>query len=169
VLWFSVWMATQTSVVHDGWKLGDELSDCATSWDAWNKGRPDQQVTFFNAPGKGMPRTKDAPLLPRRVRIELELERPVDLKKRTRLAAEVTVEGSQLVVRDGRKVPARDALILVDEEWMRVLAVDENRVSVERARRGTRAALHAAEALVHYGWNSVREVSIDMTREDWDL
>jgi hypothetical protein len=169
VLWLDVWYATQTSVVHDGWSLGEELSDCSASWDAWNRGRPNAERTFLNRAPAGMPQAKDLPILPRRIRIELELERPEDLKFRTRLAAELGADAGQLEVRDGRRLPPRDAHVLVGEEWMRVLSVDGERISVERARRGTRAVAHPRDALVHHGWPIAREIPLAMTREDWDL
>jgi prepilin-type N-terminal cleavage/methylation domain-containing protein len=170
VLWFDAWFASQTSILHGGWELGNELPDCAASWDAWGKARPDPELTPFNLPAAGMPQAKDVPLLPRRVRIELELERESDLRTRTTLALPATDDASQLEVRDGRKVPA-DAgrMILVGVEWMEVLAVSGNVVSVGRGRRGTRATEHPADALVHHGFRSVREIPIDVTREDWDL
>lgn len=169
VLWFELWFASQTSIVHDGWELGDELRDCASSWDAWDRARPDAEITVFNRPAVGMPRAKDVPLLPRRVRIALELERPRDLRFRTRLARSVGPEEGILTVRDGRRLPAAGAMILVGDEWMQVLSVDGERVSVQRGRRATPAREHPAEALVHHGWRTEREISVDMTREDWDL
>jgi len=169
VLWFDVWFASQTSVVHAGWKLGDGLADCAASWDAWDRARPDPELSIFNRPAAGMPKAKDVPLLPRRVRVELELERPRDLRFRTRLALAANVEDTALVVRDARRLPEPGAMILLDDEWMRVVSVAEPRVMVERARRATRATTHAAETLVHHGWRVVREVPVDVTREDWDL
>jgi len=169
VLWFQVWFATQTSILHEGWKLGDGLEDCSASWDAWNKARPSTEVSVLNLAPAGMPQAKDVPLLPRRVRIELELERPRDLRFRTRLAAAAAVEDGTLVVRDGRRVPENDAMIRVGDEWMRVLAVNGDRVTVERGRRATRPTAHPVEALVHHGWRVRRELTVDMTREDWDL
>jgi prepilin-type N-terminal cleavage/methylation domain-containing protein len=169
VLWFNAWFATQTSVVHEGWELGPELEHCASSWDAWNKGRPSSEQCAFNTVPAGMPHAKDVPLLPRRVRLELELERPRDLKLRTRLANAANVEDATLSLRDGRRLPPVGEAILVDDEWMVVRAVNENRVTVERGRRGTRATTHPVDALVHYGWRAVREIPVAMTREDWDL
>ena len=169
VLWFEILCATQTTILHDGWELGADLKHASASWDAWNKGRPEVEAAALNLAPTGMPQAKDVPLLPRRVRIALELERPRDLRLRTRLTQAVNVQDGTLVVRDGRKLPAPGALILVDEEWMEVVAVNEGRVSVRRGQRSTRAATHAAEALVHHGWRLVREVPVDMTREDWDL
>jgi len=73
VLWFNLWFATQTSVVHEGWELGPELQHCSASWDAWNRARPSTENCAFNTAPTGMPSAKDVPLLPLRVRIELEL------------------------------------------------------------------------------------------------
>src|SRR5262245_39583123 len=145
VLWFNLWFATQTTVLHDGWEIGQELADATASWDAWDKGRPEPETSAFNLKAAGMPKAKDVPLLPRRVRIELELERPRDLRYRTRLVHAVNVQDATLVVRDGRKLPAPGAMILVDEEWMSVLVVSGERVTVERGRRGTKATTHAAD------------------------
>lgn len=174
VLWFELWFATQTTLLHDaagnrGWELGDELEHCASSWDAWKRARPNAEVTFLNQPAAGMPTAKDVPLLPRRVRIQLELERPRDLRFRTRIATAVGVEDATILVKDARRIPAENAMLLVDDEWLRVLSVNGDRLTVERGRRGTRPAAHAAETLVHHGWRVVREIPIDMTREDWDL
>lgn len=169
VLWFEVWYATQTSLVHEGWELGDSLADCSASWDAWSKGRPSEERSFFNQPPAGMPAVKDLPVLPRRVRLMLELERPEDLRFRTRLAAELATEATSIEVRDGERLPGRDAMILIGEEWMRVLSVSGERVSVERGQRGTRAVAHPRDSLLHHGWPLVREIPVAMTREDWDL
>lgn len=169
VLWFETWYATQTSILHEGWTLGDGLAHCSASWDGWNRARPDPELSLLNQPPAGMPQAKDTVLLPRRIRVALELERPRDLRTRTRLATAANVEDGTLVVRDGRKLPAAGGMILVDDEWMRVVAVSGERVTVERGRRATRATTHAAEALVHHGWRLVREIPVDMTREDWDL
>ena len=169
VLWFNAWFASQTSIVHEGWKLGDEMKDCAASWDAWNKGRPNRELSLFNLPAGGLPQAKDVPILPRRVRVELELERPADLRNRTRLAVSANVGDGQLDVHDGQRLPREGAYVRLDDEWMKVLAVNGNRLAVQRGQRGTRAAAHPAEVLVHYGWPVVREIPVDMTREDWDL
>lgn len=169
VLWLSFQFATQTSIVHDGWTLGGKLEDCAASWDAWNRGRPDLDVSPWNEAGAGMPPVKDLPLLPRRIRIELEIERPDDLVRRTRLRNAAETNMTSLVVEDGNRLPPVGSMILVDEEWMEILSVAGPRVSVRRGARGTRPRLHGAGARVHYGHSLVTELRVPLHRDDWDL
>jgi hypothetical protein len=168
VLWFEVWFATQTTILHQGWNLGDEVSDCAASWDAWRKARPNAEVSILNQEPIGVPEPRESPLLPRRVRVTLELERPIDLRQRTRLALELTDDAHSLRVRDGRKIPV-GSMILLDDEWLKVRSVEGDTVVVERGQRATRPALHKVGTLVHHGARAVRELVIDMTREDWNL
>ena len=164
-----VWYASQTSIVHDGWEVGDGLEDCATSWDAWNLGRPNDELTERNTPAAGMPDVSGEPLLPRRLLVTVELERPVDVKRRATLIAACSSESNELVVDDDSRVPERDAMVLVDEEWMKVLRVGSGYVSVLRGQRGTRPALHEAGSIVHWGVPMKREIPIPTVREDWDL
>ena len=170
ILWFGMLFATQTSSVHDGWRVGPELDCTATSWDAWARSRPEKGAHPWNEPGAGMPRIKNRPLLPRRVRIELELERPSDRARRTALAAPVEVGDAGILVDDGERIPREeDSFVLVDSEWMRVRSIDGRTVAVDRGQRGTRTAMHAAGSRVHYGLRIVREVPIATYREDWNL
>jgi len=169
VLWFEPWFATHTSVLRDGWTLGPELGDCAASWDARDAGRPDPALSWLNEPAAGMPVVDDRPHLPRRVRLTLEVERPADLRHRARLAAGVDRESGRILVDDEARLPEAGGWILVDEEWMRLGPVSRGSAAVERAGRGTRAAAHAAGALVHHGTRLVREVPVGTSREDWDL
>ena len=169
VLWFETWYAAQTSIVHDGWSLGDKLSDCASSWDAFNRARPKLEVSYLNTPAAGMPTTSDLPLMPRRVRVLLELERPADLKYRTRLDVDIDDEVTSLGVGDEARVPDKGRMILVDEEWMQVLSKSRGRVTVVRARRGTRPVLHQAGTLIHFGNPMSREIPVPVMREDWNL
>jgi prepilin-type N-terminal cleavage/methylation domain-containing protein len=170
VLWFDAWFASQTSILHGGWELGNELPDCAASWDAWGKARPDPELTPFNLPAAGMPQAKDVPLLPRRVRIELELERERDLKRRTRLARLLEPGDSALALDDITRVPReRGRHVRVDAEWMEVLSASGNTLSVRRGARGTRPTLHKSGALVHHGETVVREVPLSIQQEDWGL
>jgi hypothetical protein len=173
VLWLGVLFATQTSIVHDQWKIegGRDCLDCAaTSWDAWNRARPDPDVHAWNEPGAGMPKARGRALLPRRVRFELELERPLDRLRRTTLAEPIEIGDTALPVDDPARIPREeDAFVLVDAEWMRVVSVDGRNVAVERGQRGTKAASHKAGAMVHHGLRLVREIPIATYREDWNL
>jgi hypothetical protein len=58
--------------------------------------------------------------------------------------------------------------VLLDAEWMRVVAIDGDRLVVERAPRGTTAVPHGPSSLVHWGLRLVREVPVANSREDWN-
>jgi len=177
VLWLGMQFATESSSLHDDWRTGSDPADVVASWDAWNRGRPDADAHWWNEPAAGMPAAGDRPRLPRRVRFELELERPGDLKRRTRLERLVDARASTLAVLDDERLPGvgpaaaaeREAprYVCVDAEWMRVLAVSAGAVQVQRGARGTTPRAHEAGALVHYGTTLVREVPIALHREDW--
>jgi len=169
VLWFECDLASQTSVVNDGWTLGDGPEDCATAWDAWARNRPDQSRSAYNAPAGALPSPDERPVLPRRVRVRLELEREADLLRRARVRAPCEAEDGRVEVDEGERLPEAGSFLLIDEEWMLVLSVTGNRASVKRAQRGTAARQHAAGALVHHGWPIVREVAVPLYRDDWDL
>jgi hypothetical protein len=170
LLWMGVLLATQTSVVHDGWKTGPDLDCAATAWDAWSRGRPDPDAHPWNEPGTGMPRARARPILPRRVRFELEFERELDRKRRTSLAETIEVGDAALLVDDGERIPREEgSFVLLDAEWMRVLSIDGRSVSVKRGERGTKIVGHARGAMVHYGLRLVREVPVATYREDWNL
>lgn len=170
VLWIACLFATQTSRLEDGWDISTEPDGVSASWDAWSRSRPDEQMHPWNEPVVGLPKARDLPLLPRRVAIELELERPTDRLRRTRLSSILETEGGGLVVDDGDRLPRGDAaFVLVDAEWMRITSVDGRQASVQRGQRGTTPVTHAVGALVHYGQRLVREVPIATYREDWGL
>jgi prepilin-type N-terminal cleavage/methylation domain-containing protein len=169
VLWVSFAFATQTSVVGDGWSFGAGLSDCTSSWDAWSRARPSPELSAWNEPHPGMPVADELPVLPRRVRVELEVERPSELRTRTRLTAAIPPEAREIEVGDERRLPPPGSLVLIDEEWVRITGRSGTRATVVRAQRGTRASGHAAGALLHHGAALVREVPIALHREDWDL
>jgi hypothetical protein len=169
VLWLGPLFASQTSDLSDEWTAGEDVGDCSVAWDARTAGRLDEGLTALNRPAAGTPRAKALPVLPRRVRIEVEIERSSDLRRRTALRDVVTPEGTTLVVRDGRHVPRAGAFLLIDEEWMELRHVAGERLTVVRGARGSRSTEHAPGALVHYGQRTVREVRIDAFREDWNL
>ena len=170
LLWMGVLFATQTSIVHDGWKLGPDLDAAATSWDAWGRARPDPQTHPWNEPASGMPAVRGRPLLPRRVRFEMEFERASDRTRRTTVATPVEIGDTGITVDDGEKIPREeDAFVLVEWEWMHVVSVDGKNVTVSRGERGTKIAEHPRGAMVHYGQRLVRELPIATYREDWNL
>ena len=105
-LWLSIWFADQTSVLKDGWSLGGAPRDCRASWDARELGRPDAEACGFNdAASDAGPRDPlAAPRLPRRARIELEVERAADLVLRPRLARALEPGEERLQVDDGRRL-----------------------------------------------------------------
>jgi hypothetical protein len=170
LLWMSVLFAAQTSIVHDGWHVTSGLESAAPSWDAWSRDRPDPEQHAWNEKTTGMPKAKTVPLLPRRVRIELEFERPQDRARRTTLVRAMDIADTGILVDDGDRIPREeDAYVLVDAEWMRVNAVDGKSVAVQRGMRGTKAETHAIGAMVHYGMRLTREVPVALYREDWNL
>ncbi|MCP3916718.1 MAG: hypothetical protein GY711_14275 [bacterium] len=170
VLWFGVQLAAQTSVVHDGWKLGSELASTTACWDAWNRGRPDLDVFEWNETHVGMPAAAGAPLLPRRVRIELEFERPRDRQRRTRILDTVERDAMFLTVENGDRIPKREGLfLLVDAEWLEVINVRGDTVNVKRGARATQPVAHDAGAMVHFGEPIVIEVPIPLYVDDWNL
>ena len=170
VLWLGVQMAGQTSVVHDGWSLGTDAEDAVAAWDAWNRARPDRDIHPWNAPWDYAPKAKDRPLLPRRVRIELEIERPQDRLRRTRLLRPLATEETSFTVDDARHLPDTDnAHVLIDGEWMEVVTRSGPELTVRRAARGTQALTHAQGSMVHWGQPTVREVVVSGYREDWNL
>lgn len=169
VLWMELLCASQATVLDDGWHTGEGTSDAATAWDAWTAGRADEDLTPLNRPSAGAPPADGVPVLPRRVRLSLELERERDLARRTRLAAPVGPLAKELVLVDPRFAPPAGVHARVGEEWVRVTASRAGRLAVERGARGTRALDHAAGELVHFGAASVREQRIDVLREDWNL
>ena len=170
LLWFGFEFATQTTSLGEGWHLGDQLSDAATSWDAWRKARPNATVHTWNEPGAGMPKAKKRALLPRRVRLELEFERPREAQRRTRLAEVLPLGANTMLVDDEKRLPTTaGAFVKIDGEWMKLSSVTGRSVGVQRGMRGTRAANHERGARVHFGETYLREIPIRLSQEDWDL
>jgi hypothetical protein len=181
ILWFDVRLATQTTVLGageglgaaaqgGGWRIGRELTDAATSWDAYSRGRPNVDVHVWNEPGAGMPPPDSVPHLPRRVRLELEIERERDRVRRTRLISSVEEDGVRIDVENGRalaELPGRFALVA--GEWLRIKSVDGDFAIVERAQRGTARRPLPAGSMVHFGEALVLEVPIVLHRDDWSL
>jgi type II secretory pathway pseudopilin PulG len=169
LLWFQPLMATQTSIVHDGWSIGGEQRDASTSWDAWEQDRADTTIHAWNQPNRGMARAEDRAVLPRRVRLEVEFERPVDRKRRAHTLTRIEQADVGIDVDDGQRLPGRGHHVKIDGEWMLVTRVSGDRLTVKRAQRGTEAMIHDPGAMVHWGLNLSREVPVALYREDWDL
>lgn len=168
VLWMQVLLAAQSSVVHDGWKPGHEPGDAATSWDAWDKGRPDASAVGWNQKHPACVPLRGRPALPRRVRLELEFERPSDRLRRTRTVDVVDVGDARIAVDDGARLPEPGAFVRIEAEWMQIVSVDGNSAAVKRGARGTTPRTHAKDALVHWGLPLSREVVVTTFREDWN-
>jgi hypothetical protein len=106
-------------------------------------------------------------VLPRRVRIDLEFERPTDRDRRTRLTEPIELGEARLRVDDGQRLPPVGSHVLIDSEWMKILSVDADTCTVARGQRGTAPLSHAAGAMVHFGEALSREVVVLTSREDW--
>ncbi len=169
LLWLQPLMATQTSIVHDGWDPGIEPAQAATAWDAWGEDRPDTTVHAWNQVSLIQPESDERGALPRRFRIELEFEREADLKRRARTSSLILVEDVAFPVSDGTRLPKPGGHIKIDGEWMQVTLISGDRVTVRRGQRGTQIVAHAPDSLIHWGLALVREVPVSLYREDWDL
>ncbi|MEM9378841.1 MAG: hypothetical protein AAGB93_02750 [Planctomycetota bacterium] len=171
VLWMRPLLATQTTMLGErGWTTGEGVAAAATSWDAWRRGRPDLDVTEWNEPSPGMPRRGARPLLPRRVLIELEIQRPQDRERAPRLL-ETTDEGTtSLLVTSGASLVRRVGThVLVGGEWLRVTAVRGDRITVRRGQRGTARRTLKEDALVLFGESVVIDVPVPLHEDDWRL
>lgn len=175
VLWCDVRLATQTTALDatkpdGGWRIGRELTDAATSWDAYGAARPNPDLHVWNEPAPGMPPPRAEPALPRRVRIELEVERPRDTARRTRVAVDAEPDDVSIAVENGdglAEVVGRH--VLVDGEWLLVKSVTGDSFIAERARRGSSRRRLPGGAMVHFGEPLVVEVPVALHRDDWAL
>jgi prepilin-type N-terminal cleavage/methylation domain-containing protein len=168
LLWMQVLCAARTSVVHDGWRLGNEPADACASWDAWGRERPDTSAVAWNQQHPGSLPVHGRPALPRRVRLEVEFERASDRTRRTRLLNVVDQADTRLSLDDGARLPEPGAFVLVDSEWMQLTSVEGDSAAVKRGERGTTARSHPSGALVHWGAPLAREVVVTTAREDWN-
>jgi hypothetical protein len=169
VLWVGMKFATQTSLLHDDWHLGRDLPDVLASWDAWKRGRANAQRHIWNEPSAFLPTVRETPLLPRRVRFEIEFERRGEHKLRTRVARYATAQDGGVEVDDALRLPEPNSFLLIDSEWMQLISSSGNTANVRRGQRGTQPAAHDVGAMVHYGHTVTREIAIGVCQEDWDL
>lgn len=169
VLDWRILFAGQTTVLAGGWRVGEDLRDAVLAWDARNAGRPDLEQTPLNRTHPAMPIYAGDPLLPRRLRIEFEFERPDDARRRTRLTAPFAADADELVVGEPEDLPAPGHLVLIGEEWVEIRAVRGSTAVVGRGRRGTRATAHEVGEPVRHAETVARELLVPMHREDWSL
>ena len=167
VLWCQILCAAMSSIVKDGWEIGLEPRDAAASWDARGAARPDRNSHPWNESHAAFQGTRSRVVLPRRVRIDLEFERPTDRDRRTRLTVPIELGEARLRVDDGQRLPPVGSHVLIDSEWMKILSVDADTCTVARGQRGTAPLSHAAGAMVHFGEALSREVVVLTSREDW--
>lgn len=169
VLWFGVGCAATTTLLDRGWDFGTGVSQAARSWDARGADRPDPADHLWNEPHPWSPRSTERPLYPRRVRLELEIERSSDRKRRTRLVDGVDSAANVLRVRDPSRLPREGEHVLVGEEWMEVRDVTGSLVTVTRGARGTTPAAHPEGARLAFGQRLLREIPLSVAREEWGL
>lgn len=168
ILWFGPACASQSTDLGAGWTLGTSRTSAVASWDAWSRERPNPLAHPWNERSPDAVIARGRPVLPRRVHFEIEIERPVDRLRRTRLVEPIDNQAQSLLVDDGERVlTGPDAHVLLDGEWMKVTSVDGRRVVVERGQRGTTAVGHDKDALVHWGLRLTTEVTIPAHREEW--
>ncbi|MEO0660141.1 MAG: hypothetical protein AAFZ87_01260 [Planctomycetota bacterium] len=168
VLWLEPLLATQTTDLVDGWRVRAGAETAATSWDAWRRARPDADVAGRNEPAPGMAPAGPRPLLPRSVRLSIEVVRPADRKRAPRLVDGAEAEATSLSVSSTKWLKgAVGRHVLVGGEWMLVRALSGDRVSVQRGRRDTRAAFHAADTRVLLGQRAVLDVPIALHDDEW--
>lgn len=177
VLWMRPLMATQTTHVipavekddRRAWTTGGTaIQDAATSWDAWGRGRPSVEVTDWNEPPVGMPRPGLKPLLPRRIRLELELQRASDLKRAPKLIDVLEETATTFEVTSGArlsKAVGRD--VMVGGEWMKVRSIRGDTVTVQRGTRSTKARLIPSGTKVLLGAAVVIDLPVVMYEDDW--
>lgn len=176
VLWMRPLMATQTSRLtpgedgKSGWSTERNPAGAATSWDAWRLGRPDPDLTVWNEPAAGMPRAGVRPLLPRRIRIELEIQRPGDFDRAPRLLESVDETAEFFTVTNGDALrPAVGGYVLVAGEWMELKRVVGDRAVVRRAARGTARRRLPLESRVLFGQPIDMDLPIALHEDNWRL
>lgn len=107
-------------------------------------------------------------VFPAKVRIEVTLEEAPAAGSTTVLEQAVDAKDDRLVLRDVGRLPPKGGFARIGSEWVEV--VDEPvgaSIKVERGRRGTTAAAHAAEDEVVVGRTFVVVVALPACREDF--
>jgi prepilin-type N-terminal cleavage/methylation domain-containing protein len=167
VLWWRLLFADRATQLSNGWRPGTEAGQAAEAFDARGLDRPDGErhplndLPSFAAGEPGELR------LPRRIRVELEFERPQDLARRPRLVAAADPESTRLEFDRAERLPQAGSHLLLGEEWVRLVGVAGRFADVQRAQRGTRRAHLASGTPAQFGRTIVRDVPVALYREDW--
>ncbi len=172
ILSLNVLAAAETSVIHEKWSPGVAMEEAAIAWDGRALGRPQLERHPFNERHRFLPAAGASPsaevLLPRRLRIELELEREADTRSRPALRAPADPESEFLVVTRPERLPSEaGAMVLVGEEWMQITSLREQRAFVKRGLRGTRIAGHRAGTPIQFGRPFSREIVLPLSGGGW--
>ena len=171
VLWLRPLLATQTTrTAASGWRVHDGLGTAATSWDAWRRSRPDVEASAWNEPAPGMPISGSRPLLPRAIRLEIEVQRASDRARAPRLVEAVEETRNTFEVSNGallERVVGRH--VLIAGEWVELASVSGDLATVRRARRGTSARPLSSGASVLFGEPLVIEIAVPVHDDDWRL
>lgn len=168
VLWFQPMMATPTSRLFDGWTIGPRAGDVASAWDGKGAGRPDPDLHVYNELPRYQSRSAEGTFLPRSVRIELEFESAKERGKRPFLSEALEPNAVRFEVSNGATLPRADGShVLIGGEWMQVVAVDGDYLTVQRGARATLPAPHVPGSVVHFGQPIVAEIPIPMYQDDW--
>lgn len=174
LLWCGVALAKQTTLIDPsrsdgGWDIGTTPGKASACWDAWQTGRLDEGVHEWNSPAVGMPTPGELPALPRQVRLEIEFERPLDRRRRTRTIEVLDASVNSFDVSNGERIPPVGRHIKVGPEWMQVTGRTRDRIRVKRGQRGTEPVHHDAGLMVHWGVPVITEVRVDQFNDSWDL
>jgi prepilin-type N-terminal cleavage/methylation domain-containing protein len=168
ILWLEVLCAAQTTRLEEGWQVGSNLESASPSWDARGGARlagTDLRENELHPALPGVPVSE--PLLPRRVRLAIELEREEEHRRRTYNLAAVEPAAEAFAVARPERLPAVGEYFLMGEEWLLLRGVEGNEVRVQRAQRGSRATLHGQRTPLQFGEVVVREFEIPWAKERW--
>ena len=183
VLWLQPLLATQTTRValptasdpappsgSSGWRIHDGLGTAATSWDAWRRARPDVEASVWNEPAPGMPSRGSRPLLPRAIRLEIEVQRAADRARAPRLLESVEETRSTFEVSNGSLLQrAVGRHVLIAGEWVQLVSVSGDLATVRRAQRGTAARALPSGTSLLFGEPLAIEIAVPVHDDDWRL
>ena len=162
VLWLGLTLRGEDTVSGT---IGSGPGQSRAAWDALGRGRPDGETVEANRTAVQVPGLGDQPVLPRQIRLQLEIESAEERERRPRLLDALDREQTTFELTRGDDLPASEDLHLrVGAEWMRVVNRDGDNVTVERGQRGTLASLHAQDTRVHFGLPVVRTVLLPTAR-----